>query len=122
MLSFTEYQSKAKTTAMYLEKLKAKYELPEELWKVLGLSYVGLGLGEVGEIQNKLKKVIRDCGGELSEEQKEYFKKEVGDCIWYLAMMCEELGADFGDVAQANLDKLASRKERGVLAGSGDNR
>lgn len=42
--------------------------------------------------------------------------------LWYVAQLSTELGLDLGDVAQGNLDKLASRKERGVLHSEGDNR
>lgn len=121
-LSFSNYQEQAKTTAIYLNKLKEKYELPDEVWKMLGVSYVGLGMGEVGEVQGKIKKLIRDSGGVIDEDKKKELGKELGDCLWYVALMCEELGLNMEEIAQQNLDKLFSRKERGVLTGSGDNR
>jgi NTP pyrophosphatase (non-canonical NTP hydrolase) len=81
--------------------------------------YITLGMtGEAGEIANKVKKVMRD-GKELDLED---IKHELGDVLWYVAGLATVLGIDLEDVAQANLDKLASRKERGVIGGSGDNR
>ena len=86
-------------------------------------TYPTLGLmGEAGEIANKLKKVVRDNGGLLTEAVKESVKDELGDCLWYIAQLATEMGADLDGIAQRNIDKLASRKERGVLTGSGDNR
>jgi NTP pyrophosphatase (non-canonical NTP hydrolase) len=49
-------------------------------------------------------------------------KLELGDVLWYVAQLASELGLDLEGVAQANLDKLASRAARNVIAGSGDDR
>jgi NTP pyrophosphatase (non-canonical NTP hydrolase) len=108
--TFSEYQAAAATTAIYPKT------------GMLGLTYVALGLGEVGEVQGKIKKIIRDNACVITDEAKKEIGKELGDVLWYLANMCTELDLDFGEIAQSNLDKLASRKERGVLQGSGDNR
>ena len=58
----------------------------------------------------------------IIDEDLDAIKKELGDVLWYVAMVARELDLSLEDVAQANLDKLASRKERGVLSGNGDNR
>jgi len=122
-MEFNEYQAAAKTTALYLDEVKKTFKnLPEGIIKMLGVSYAGLGMGEVGEVQGKVKKIIRDCGGILTEKHKEEIKKELGDCLWYIAAMCTELDIDMNTVAEANIKKLFSRKERNVLKGSGDNR
>lgn len=103
MIYFSQYQSKANETAIF----------PKEV----ALSYVTLGLvGEAGEIANKVKKVIRDG------RSTDGIADELGDVLWYLAVLAETLGEDLGQIADKNLQKLASRKERGVLGGSGDNR
>jgi len=122
-MEFKEYQEKASTTAIYLEKFKMIYDnLPEPVIKYLGLSYTANGLGEVGEIQGKVKKILRDQGGNVTEENKEDLKKELGDVLWYVASMASELGISMDDIATVNIEKLFSRKERNVLNGSGDNR
>ena len=83
--------------------------------------YPTLGLcGESGEVADKVKKVIRDLGGEFSAEVIEGLKLELGDVLWYVAQLASELGLDLDEVAQANLAKLASRAARNVLSGSGD--
>jgi NTP pyrophosphatase (non-canonical NTP hydrolase) len=124
LLTFDTYQTQAETTAIYLDKVRAKYgdEIPEPVYKILGISYAANGLGEVGEIQGKVKKLIRDAGGEISEDSIKEIGKEIGDVLWYVAAMCKELNLNMGEIAQGNLDKLKSRKERGVIEGAGDNR
>ena len=85
--------------------------------------YPALGLaGEVGEYCNKLKKVMRDKGGIINLAFIEEAESELGDVLWYLAACASELGLELGTIAQSNLDKLRSRKERGVLNGDGDDR
>ena len=56
----------------------------------------------------------RNRGGALEQE--------LGDVLWYLAQLATEAGLDLGQVAAANLDKLAARAARGTLHGSGDDR
>lgn len=85
--------------------------------------YLALGIGdEAGEVQGKIKKAIRDDGGTFTAERLEDIKKEIGDVLWYIANLAEHFGMELEEIAQANIDKLTSRKERGVLTGSGDNR
>lgn len=84
----------------------------------LELTYLALGLnGEAGEVAEKVKKYIRD--GNFDEEN---FVKELGDVFWYLTMLCSAVGIRAEDVLKLNYDKLSSRKERGVIGGSGDSR
>lgn len=108
-MEFKTYQDGAKTTAVYPESAR--------------LIYPTLGLcGEAGEVSEKIKKIIRDGNGEVTEEKRTEILKEIGDVLWYIAALCSDLDVDMGEVAQANLDKLFSRKERGVIHGNGDNR
>lgn len=104
-LSLGYYQQQAGTTAIYPRESAVTYPL-------LGL------VGEVGEFANKYKKVIRD-GKEFSRED---MASELGDILWYLAVLAADCGLDLEYVAQHNLDKLFDRQDRGVLGGSGDNR
>ena len=85
--------------------------------------YPTLGLcGESGEVADKVKKVLRDQGGVFSAEVREALKLELGDVLWYVAQLASELGFGLDEIASANLDKLASRAARNVIAGSGDER
>ena len=85
--------------------------------------YPTLGLcGEAGEVADKVKKVIRDRGGNFSPELIESLKLELGDVLWYVAQLSTELGLGLADVASANLEKLASRAARNVISGDGDHR
>ena len=85
--------------------------------------YPTLGLaGEAGEVAEKVKKLMRDDGGVMSDERRAALAGELGDVLWYVAQVATEAGLDLAEVAQANLDKLLSRQERGVLSGSGDAR
>jgi NTP pyrophosphatase (non-canonical NTP hydrolase) len=109
-MNFNDYQTQAKTTAKYPDVENNLY-------------YPALGLGgEVGEIQNKIKKIMRDNEGILKEEVRQDLISELGDVLWYCAALASELKVDLDEVARRNVDKLASRKERGTLHGSGDNR
>jgi len=110
-MDFKQYQERAMGTAIYPGK-----------GTMIGLVYVSLGLGEVGEVQGKVKKIIRDDSGLVTEEKRDAISKELGDVLWYVAGMCHELGLDMEKIAQANIDKLEDRQRRNVLKGSGDNR
>lgn len=110
--AFDDYQLYAEDTAIYPHKKE-----------MLGLVYAVLGLAnEAGEVAGKLKKILRDKGGVLSEDDIKALSKEIGDVQWYMAATCSELGLDLGEVARENLMKLFDRKDRGVIGGSGDNR
>jgi NTP pyrophosphatase (non-canonical NTP hydrolase) len=85
--------------------------------------YPTLGLaGEAGEVAEKVKKLLRDDGGVLSEERRAALAGELGDVLWYVAQVATEADLDLEQIAQGNLDKLLSRQQRGVLSGSGDQR
>lgn len=103
-------------------------------------SYMFLNLvGEVGEFASKVAKSIRkgeigisawkendlgymDLDPEDEDERRVELQKEAGDILWQLSGLCKVMGWTLEDVAQMNLDKLASRQQRGVIDGSGDNR
>lgn len=83
-----------------------------------GYALYGL-VGEVGEFYGMLAKSIRDTEGHLDSAN---VRKELGDILWFVAAVANDFGFDLDDIAQGNIDKLSSRKERGVIQGSGDNR
>jgi len=109
-MTFQDYQKNSRKTAFYPD-LCHNFVYP-----TLGLA------GEAGEVAEKVKKIIRDKGGVAGDEEKMAIKKELGDVLWYIAQLATELDLDLAEVAQDNLDKLASRQARNMLSGSGDNR
>jgi len=109
-MNFKDYQKKVMETAIYPHQGD-------------NLSYPALGLtGEAGEVADKIKKLIRDDGGVLTDKRRVEMIKKLGDVLWYLAAMAMELGVSLEEVAKTNVEKLADRKKRGVLTGEGDNR
>lgn len=113
-MELNEYQKQAMTTRMR---------------SCDNFSYMMLNLvGEVGEFASKVAKQIRKeeasiNGNELwTTTGTESLMLEAGDILWQLAGLCDVFGWNLEQVAQANLDKLASRKERGVIDGNGDYR
>ncbi len=110
-MTFEDYQKQALTTV-----LSTGDDFKDLLHWVLGLT------GEAGEVAEKLKKIIRDKNSVITEEDKQELAKELGDVLWYIAVFAHDLGVPLDKIAQQNLDKLLSRKDRGVLGGNGDNR
>ncbi|NMC63085.1 MAG: nucleoside triphosphate pyrophosphohydrolase family protein [SAR324 cluster bacterium] len=109
-MDFNEYQRLSRLTALYPNQ-GSNYIYP-----TLGLC------GESGEVSEKIKKVIRDRKGQIDEGIRSEIAKELGDVLWYMAQLATELGLSLDDVACANIEKLASRKQRNMIHGSGDNR
>ncbi len=90
---------------------------------VFSRMYLSLGLaGEMGELIEKVKKVVRNEGGVVSEEKIAGIKGELGDVLWYLSQLGRSFGLTLTDIADYNLKKLADRAERGVLKSEGDTR
>jgi|TARA_R110002074_G_scaffold62017_2_gene149573 NTP pyrophosphatase (non-canonical NTP hydrolase) len=92
--------------------------------KEKALEYLALGLtSEAGEVAGKVKKLIRDGEDKEGFELKKIaISHEIGDVLWYCAMMASEVGVSLNTIMKDNLEKLHSRKERGTLHGSGDDR
>jgi NTP pyrophosphatase (non-canonical NTP hydrolase) len=118
---FDAYQSFTASTAIYPGAGSGDYE---------AMTYVALkGSGECGEFNEKLGKWMRTKGSiramsrrNMTEEFRLELAKELGDVVWYMARAADELGYKFSEIIKLNVDKLSSRKNRGVLDGSGDNR
>ncbi len=108
-MTLDEYQQGARSTAIYPEESKIIYP-------TLGLT------GEAGEVADKVKKVIRDNDRQFTDEKKREIALELGDVMWYAASLAHDLGYSLEEVAQMNLDKLASRMQRNKIHGSGDER
>jgi NTP pyrophosphatase (non-canonical NTP hydrolase) len=109
-MDFHEYQTRSRRTARY---------------PVIGhaVIYPTLGLtNEAGEVAGKVKKIFRDKGGVIAEADRQALQGELGDVLWYLAQVCTELELSLDEVAEHNLEKLASRLERGRIGGEGDDR
>lgn len=109
-MKLNEYQNQALKTAGDKTKNNEFFHL------VLGL------VGESGEIAEKVKKLIRDHDSDLSKLDTDDLKKELGDVLWYIAVLGDYLDIKLEDIAATNVKKLASRQSRGKLSGSGDNR
>jgi hypothetical protein len=105
---FDLYQAQSIKTIDFTEDMK--------LW------YPALGLGEAGEVQNKVKKIFRDDGGVLTEARKQAIIKEMGGNLWYLAALAHGLGVSLGEVALANIEELRGRVIRGTLRRDGGDR
>jgi len=103
------YQKVALTTAIY----------PREQ----AIIYPTLGLtGEAGEVANKVKKIIRDGSNSKDERLVQDISAEIGDCLWYIAVLASDIGVKLSDIASNNLIKLEKRKDKGTIHGSGDDR
>lgn len=107
---FDEYQQLIGKTAIYPNRGS------NLVYPVLGIC------GEAGEVAEKVKKLLRDGGGEMTDEARAAIVKELGDVLWYVVAASQELGVDMSEVVQSNKEKILGRRERGTLRGSGDDR
>lgn len=120
-MDFNEYQEAAMATKIYPKQAAVIYP-------ALKLA------GEAGEVAEKVGKVLRDGidfeGMPLGDpkvllayfKHKEELAKEIGDVLWYCAVLADDLNLSLQDIAKANIAKLADRQRRGKLKGSGDDR
>ncbi len=111
-MNLNDYQAKSKSTAIY----------PGQ-GMVGGILYVSLGLsGEAGEVSNKVKKILRDDKRALTDTRRAEIINELGDTLWYIAMMATELHVTLDEVAKINVAKLVNRKANNTIHGAGDKR
>lgn len=121
-MELNEYQKRAMETCMESSK---------------NFTYMSFGLmAEIGEISDKIAKwrrkgIARIDGNSLVfntsdinevTDRKMELMAELGDCLWMIAGLADVCGFSLQEVADMNLDKLASRQQRGVIDGNGDNR
>lgn len=120
-MDINTYQEKAEQTAIYQS---AVAELKnDDARRLLRVAYTALGLaGEAGELANKVKKAIRGDNIETGFFSRAAIAMELGDVLWYLAMLAREIDYPLVEIAQLNLEKLSDREERGTIAGQGDDR
>lgn len=102
-MNFKEYQLLAKETATY----------PNDVT----IAYLSAGLtGEAGEVSEQIKKAYRKgmkADGEgIPDDRKENIFYEIGDVLWYCAMLAYEFDFDLQSVAEANIKKLQERHGR----------
>ena len=108
-MTLNEYQQAALETANY----PTEYNI---IYPALGMN------GEAGEVADKVKKVIRDNNQDFTDNRKREIAKEIGDVLWYCAALSHDIGYTLEEIGEMNNAKLRSRKARGVISGSGDNR
>ena len=109
-MEFKEYQEKSVETVV-------------DLGEKNNLIHFTFGLaGEVGEVTERVKKVHRDKELQFDDDDKKYLEKELGDVLWYVSQLATALDLSLNEIAEKNTEKLQSRKKRGVLRGSGDER
>lgn len=108
-MKLNDYQKEALSTAVYGSGDKIIYP-------TLGLA------GEAGEVADKVKKVLRDNAGEFDEVQKVKIAAEIGDVLWYIAALSNDLGFSLEDIANMNIAKLKLRRSNNTIHGEGDNR
>lgn len=108
-MDFKSYQRAAIRTAIYAERHRVIYP-------ALGLA------SEAGEVAGKIKKVLRDQDGDFDAAPLDALRDELGDVLWYLATLASDLGLSLDEIAERNLDKLASRAGRNRIGGAGDRR
>lgn len=110
-MTFDEYQKKAPETLI---------RHPDPL---MSKTILAMGVaGEAGEVLEKWKKILVYKDGVASEEDKVELGKELGDVMWYIAVMANELGLSLDELMRQNVERLASRKVRNAQRGAGDNR
>ena len=106
-MEFNDFQRQCEKTAVY----------PKER----AVGYCALGLAsEAGEVAGKVKKYIRGDG--LHYDMVLGVRSELGDVLWYVAMLAKEIGVPLESIAKSVLVKLENRQEAGTIRGSGDNR
>jgi NTP pyrophosphatase (non-canonical NTP hydrolase) len=113
-MTFDEYQKQALNTAYTSSKHKDTL-MDQTIW-AMGI------VGEAGEVIEKWKKMVAYNDGKITDEFLQDFKKELGDVVWYIAVLAHSLGFSFEEVMEVNVNKLKDRKKRNVIKGKGDDR
>lgn len=96
-MSLKEYQELCKSTAK-------KFETQEKEILTWGLGIAG----EAGDVAGCIKKTFAH-----DNDQREGIKENIGDTLWYAAMICNFFGWDMDQVLEQNIDKLKKRHPAG---------
>jgi NTP pyrophosphatase (non-canonical NTP hydrolase) len=102
-------------TSLRLDNIMKK----NEGYDIGGILYACLGLsGESGEFTDMIKKWI------FHEKELDIYhlKRECGDVLWYIAMLCHSFGWDMEEIMQMNIDKLKARYPDGFDVNRANNR
>ena len=97
------------STARLTAEIKASewFFYPKDFGGVIN-ACLGLS-GEVGEFNDMVKKWVFH----EKEFDIDHAKKELGDIMWYVALVCKSFGWDLDEILQMNIDKLAKRYPEG---------
>mgnify|MGYP001567461293 CR=1 FL=1 len=115
-MTMREYEMFVAMTAIYPKAGRFFGGRRVPIYPVLGLC------GEAGEVAEKVKKIIRDGAGIIRDDDRRAIVLELGDALWYLTRIAADLDVSLEEVAEANIEKLRIRDEKGTLRGSGDER
>jgi NTP pyrophosphatase (non-canonical NTP hydrolase) len=103
-------------------ELTNSYFHPDERTETVLPTLVLALASEAGEVAGKVSKMFRDEGGALTEQRKQEILLELGDVLYFVSAICTALDVPLEQVANMNLQKIASRMMRGKIGGDGDNR
>lgn len=119
---FDLYALGTDSTAIYREaSCVLAHSTPSKIEQIFNIFYAAAeASNEAGEILGEVKKILRDDNGSISHSRIEKIELEIGDTVYGLARLCRELGLSFSEIIRKNEYKLADRKERGVINGSGE--
>ena len=98
-----------------------EYALPTSL----NSAYLVTGLcSEAGEVAGAYAKWLRDGTARIKDQSGSFttIEREVGDVLWFCAVLSDYYGFDLESVMRHNIEKLEYRKQRNVISGSGDDR
>lgn len=117
-LSLHDYDTAARALAIFPDNVRLLYEDGRvcALYPFFGLA------SEIGELLEKMKKIMRYSDGIISEKMRLNMAHELGDVLWYVSACANELNTNLERVAALNLHKLEDRANRNKLQGSGDDR
>ena len=97
----------SKSTDRLTKKMIQYFSQPQDIGGIiqgcLGLS------GEVGELNDMIKKWIFH----EADIDSQHLMKELGDVLWYVALICESCGWSMEAVMELNIEKLKARYPEG---------